>query len=254
MNYQKLFKRNIGFISEKEQKKLAQTSISIAGLGADGGLLAERLVRFGIGKFVLADPDAFEPSNTNRQFGANFKTFGKNKAKVIARELTLINPKIKITIFDKGVNKFNVSEFVKKSDIVVDEIEYLNHEISILLAQEARKQNKYLFMGANIGWGASIFCFSPKGMTLEKYFQYDPKTKKINLIRYVKKVPSYFNKNLLKKVISRKIPIPSLSSSVGLTSSLLTNEIILFIIKKRKPIIAPKFLFFDNLNLKLEKR
>lgn len=254
MNYQDLFERNIGFISKKEQKKLAQTSIGIAGLGADGGLLAERLARFGIGKFILADPEVFEPSNINRQFGANLKTLGKNKAEVIAKELKLINPKIKVTVFKNGINDANIKEFVTNSNIVVDEIEYSKPELSVLLAQEARCQNKYLFMGANIGWGASIFCFAPKGMSFEEYFQYNPETKEINLLRYVKKVPTYFNKKLLKGILSGKIPIPGLSSSVGLVASLLTNEIILFILKKRRSIIVPKFLYIDNLKLKLERR
>jgi len=254
MNCNDLFIRNIGFITKQEQKKLTQFSIGIAGLGADGGLLAERLVRFGIGKFVLADPEVFSPENINRQFGANFKSFNKNKAEVIAKELILINPRLKLIVFNEGINSSNVENFVKNSDVLVDEIEYSKPTISVLLAQETRRQNKYLFMGANVGWGASIFCFSPKGMTFESYFQYNPKTESVNLLRYVKKVPNYFDRKLLRNVLQGKIPIPGLSSSVGLVASLLTSEIVLFILKKRKPIIVPQFLFFDSLKRRAERR
>ena len=48
-----IFSRNIGLISEKGQELLADTCIAIAGVGGDGGLLAERLVRFGIGKLIM---------------------------------------------------------------------------------------------------------------------------------------------------------------------------------------------------------
>lgn len=252
--YEELFWRNLGFIDKQEQQKLSHFSIGIAGMGADGGLLAERLVRFGIGKIVLADPEVFEPSNINRQFAANIKNIKKNKAEVIAKELTLINPRLKVVVFNKGINKSNVSKFVKEVQIIVDEIEYLNPKLSVLLAQETRKQRKYLFMGANVGWGGSILCFSPKGMTFEKYFQYDPSTNNINLLQYVKKIPAYFDRQLIQKIIKREIVIPSLSSSVGLVTSLLSSEIILFIIGKKRPALAPRILFFDAFERKIEIR
>jgi tRNA A37 threonylcarbamoyladenosine dehydratase len=47
MDYTKMFRRNIGFLTEEDQKKVSQLSAGIAGAGGDGGLLAERLVRFG---------------------------------------------------------------------------------------------------------------------------------------------------------------------------------------------------------------
>ncbi len=252
--YEELFCRNIGFINKQEQQKLSRFSIGIAGMGADGGLLAERLVRFGIGKIVLADPEVFEPSNVNRQFAANIRNIKKNKAEVIAKELILINPRLEVVVFNKGVNRTNVGNFVREAEIIVDEIEYLNHELSVLLARETRKQYKYLFMGANIGWGGSILCFSPKEMSFEKYFQYDPLTKKINLLRYVKKIPEYFDRRLIQKIIKREIIIPSLASSVGLVTSLLSSEIILFILGKKRPISVPRILFFDAFERKIKIR
>lgn len=245
-----MFKRNIGFISIKEQKVLARTSIGIAGVGGDGGLLAERLTRFGIGKLVLADPENFEKNNINRQFGANIKTLGKNKAVVIGKEIKFINPDIELKIFKKGINRSNVKTFVKESDVIIDEVEYTNPEVSVLLAQEARKQNKYIFMGANIGWGASIFCFSPKGMTFEKYFQYDSDKNTINPLKYAHKIPSYFDKKMLQEVLNGEKSMPSISSSVALVAALISSQIILFVIGKRKPVMVPKFKYFDTYNLK----
>jgi len=254
MDYNETFSRNIGFITRSQQKSIKSLSVGIAGAGGDGGLLAERLTRFGIGKLVMAEPDTFELANCNRQFGANLKTCGHNKAEVIAKELKLINPKLKILIFKKGITESNVVDFVSNSDVIIDEIEYSKPSISAALAKEARRQHKYVFMGANIGWGASIFCFSPRGMTFEKYFKYDPKTDTIDPIRYVQKIPRYFDKKLLAKVLSGKIPMPSLSSSVGLVASFLSSQIIMFAITKKNKTVAPRFWFIDSWEMRIDKR
>lgn len=254
MSYKKMFSRNIGFLSEKEQGLLSQLSVGIAGAGGDGGLLAERLVRFGIGEIILADPEVFELNNINRQFGATPKTVGKNKARVIARELLKINPEIQIRIYTKGINLKNVEEFVASSDVIIDEVEFTVPSISVLLAREARKQKKYVFMGANVGWGASVFCFDPNGVTFEKYFQYNEKNNTINALKYVGKIPDYIPKNLVKDVLDGKKSMPSISSSVSLVASLVSSGIILFLAKKIKPITVPNKLFFDARQMTLTRR
>lgn len=252
--YKNYFGRNIGFLSQEDQDKIAGLSIGMAGAGGDGGLLSERLVRFGIGKIILADPDNFDESNINRQFASNAGTFGKNKACAVADELRLINPGLTAVVLEEGINEKNVEEFVRNSDIIIDEIEYSTPEISILLCREAKRQGKYVFMGANIGWGASVFCFSPEGISFEEYFEYDPDKKKINPYRYIGKIPEYFGDDLLPNVLDGKMAMPSLSSAVALVASFVSSEVILFFLDKKKPTVAPNFLFIDLFDLKIEKR
>ena len=247
------FSRNKGLISETEQEQLNQTTIAIVGAGGDGGLLAERLIRFGIGKLILTDPESFEPANINRQFAANQKNIGKNKAEAVADELLLINPNLEVIFYKEGITKENVIEIINAADIVIDEIEYSLPALSVMLHRETRKQNKYLFMGANIGWGASIFCFSPNGKTFEQHFEYNEADATINPLRYMKKKPDCIKDELLQSVLSGNIPMPSLSSSVGLVASVMANEIILFITGKRKPLIVPRFLFIDLFDLSIDK-
>jgi len=253
-SYDIAFSRNLGFLTKQDQKILRNLSIGIAGVGGDGGLLAERLARFGVGKLILVEPDVFETANLNRQFACNLKALNKNKAKVVAQELKLINPELEIVVYDKGINNNNIQDFVTQSDIIIDEIEYSLPKFSVMLAQEARKNNKYVFMGANIGWGASFFCFSPKGMTFEKYFSYNPKTQTIDPLKYIKDIPSYFDKKMLKNILQNKIAMPSLSSSVALVAAILSSQVILFATKKIKPLIVPNFLFIDSYLMILEKR
>lgn len=247
------FSRNKGLLSEADQEQIRTTTIAIAGAGGDGGLLAERLVRFGIGRLILADPETFEPANSNRQFAANQKNIGKNKAEAVANELLLMNPGLEVIFYEEGITKENVTEIINAADIVIDEIEYSLPVLSVMLHREARMQKKYVFMGANIGWGASIFCFSPDGETFEQHFEYQEEQATINPFRYMKKKPGYLNDELLQSVLSGIMPMPSLSSSVGLVASVMANEIILFITGKRNPVIVPQFLFIDLFDLTVDK-
>jgi molybdopterin/thiamine biosynthesis adenylyltransferase len=250
---QTFFSRNKGLISETEQDLIASTTIAVIGTGGDGGLLAERLVRFGIGKIILADPEIFEYSNINRQYASNQNTIGKNKAEMVARELMLINPGLEIKIYNEGITPENVTEIVSQADVLVDEIEYSLPSISVMLHREAARQSKYVFMGANIGWGASIFCFSPGGKKFEEHFEYNDEQKSINPLRYLKSKPAYLDTKTIDLVLSGQMCMPALSSSVSLVASVMASEIIYFITHKRKPLLVPEFIFIDLFDLTIDK-
>ena len=240
-----VFSRNLGLLSHSDQEKLAQTTVTIAGVGGDGGLLAERLVRIGIGHLILADPDVFESSNINRQFGANSLSIGQNKATAVGNELVRINPNLEITTYTKGITAQNVKVIAQASDVIVDEIEYRLPSISVMLHQTARKLHKPIFMGANIGWGASLYFFDPSGITFEKFFEYDVQSNAINPFAYFPERPSYINKELLADIISGKKEVPGVSSSVSLVASAITVDITLFITGKKVPVKVPDYRFID---------
>ena len=101
--YKLAFSRNIGFLTDSEQEKLRCSTVSIAGMGGVGGLLAERLVRLGIGKIKITDPGTFEGSNLNRQFGSSILNLGQNKAEVVLNQLKDINPQAQISYSANGI-------------------------------------------------------------------------------------------------------------------------------------------------------
>jgi tRNA A37 threonylcarbamoyladenosine dehydratase len=76
--------RNRGLISDVEQRRLAASTVLIAGVGGVGGRVAETMARVGIGHLIVTDPDQFAVSNLNRQAGCTRETLGRNKAVVIA--------------------------------------------------------------------------------------------------------------------------------------------------------------------------
>jgi molybdopterin/thiamine biosynthesis adenylyltransferase len=246
------FSRNIGLISPAEQERLSQATVVIAGTGTDGGLLAERLVRAGVGSLRLADPEVFEEANLNRQFGCDTTTLGQNKAVVVGRLVQQINPEAKVEIFEQGITEENVARFVEGSDIVVDEIEYHRFDLSLLLHREARKQGKPIYLAVNVGWGANLFIFSPSGMTLEEYIGLpanasldDARSFIIPPEKFSPNIPPYWSEELLKQIIHDEIPIPSVSPAAALEAALLAAAIVLKLAKDKDYGIVPRFTGID---------
>lgn len=247
------FVRNKGLLSQEDQIKLNETCVFIAGAGGDGGLLAERLVRFGLGKIILADPEVFEENNINRQFAASVSSLSRNKALVVSEELKKINPDLIVETYTEGLTETNVEKIVSTADLIVDEIEFTLPRISVLLHRECRRQGKHIFMGANIGWGASIFCFSPQGQSFEEMFEFNELNGTINPAKYMKQQPEYISNELLYDILESNESVPALSCSVGIVAGMVSAEIVLHLTGKRSPVIAPEFISFDMYNLLLQK-
>jgi len=134
-------RRNLGFLNNEEQDILENSTVSIAGVGGDGALLAVQLARMGVGSFRLADPDPFEVENINRQAVCSDSTIGVNKAVAVGDYIRSINPNAEISLYEDGITKRNVSEFVKGSDLLIDETEFTLHALAVMLAREAREES-----------------------------------------------------------------------------------------------------------------
>ena len=167
---QEEFIRNIGLLSEEEQKKIEKARVAVAGAGGVGGVHLLTLARLGVGRFTLADPDTFEPVNVNRQFGATTSTFGRNKAVVLEEMLRDINPRAEISVFQEGISGKNVKAFLEDADIFVDGIDFFEVDARRLIFNTAREKGMYAMTSAPLGFGATLQVFSPSGMTFDRYF------------------------------------------------------------------------------------
>jgi len=250
--YEELFQRNIGIVSEKEQNTIKNSTIVIAGVGGDGGLIAETMARAGVGNIKVADPEVFEKSNVNRQNGCNTTTFGRNKADVIGEIVKKINPFCKVEVFNKGINQKNVSEFLSGADILIDESEFTKHEIAVMLAREARKNKIPLITGFNIGFGAFVFSFPPEGITFEKYLGLSSNmqiseiaSQEVAIHKWCPWLPKYGDEKTLRDIEANKIPVPGISPSVSLVSAIVVTETLMFILGKKKLIPMPRYIWVD---------
>ena len=102
-SYEQAFARHLGLIAPDEQARLRRARVAILGMGGVGGIHLVTLARLGIGSFRIADPDGFELANFNRQYGANMRTLGRNKAEVMAEEARAINPELDLRVFAEAV-------------------------------------------------------------------------------------------------------------------------------------------------------
>lgn len=131
--------RNIGFVSEAEQRRLHAAAVFVCGTGGMGGAAIQALARAGIGHLILADIDRFELSNLNRQVFCYADTIGRPKAEA-TRDLCLkINPQLDITVFGPEWVE-QVEALISGADVVINGTDDLG--ASLLLYRTARRHGK----------------------------------------------------------------------------------------------------------------
>ncbi len=260
--YKEMFSRNIGIFTEKEQQKLKDTTIAIAGAGGVGGLLAERLIRLGIGNIKLTDNGTFEESNLNRQYGATILSLDTYKAETVCADLRKINPEANITFDNSGVtSEKKANEFADGCDLVIDEMDYGAWKESILLQRAARKRGVYYLFSGAIGFGALLANFDPQGITLEEYNKLPPDVdldnigeQAVSTERVMPVTPSYtaaaMSMDMIQAIIAGRMPVPTCSVGVGLASILAASEAVNIIIKRKEIVKAPEYIYIDLLDKK----
>ncbi len=257
--YKSIFSRNIGFFTEPEQEKLRRSTVAIAGMGGIGGLLAERLIRLGIGQLKILDPGSFEDSNLNRQFGSSMLNLGQNKAETVFMHIKGINPEAEIQYSNTGIRTQNdATLLVSGCDLVVDAMDFGLFKEAIYLQRAARRRGGYYIFASAIGFGALVVVFDPDGLTLEEYNKLPPDIDlenggepEIPLERIFPVLPSYLvsssveAEEMIRKILAGERPAPTNSIGVGLASILVANETVNTILRKREIASAPRYTYID---------
>jgi len=254
------YQRNYGFWNETEQELLSKAKVAIAGAGGDGFQLGYKLAMMGVRNFSIADPETFEPENSNRVFGATYGNSGKNKAEVFKEMVNDIRPDASVNIYTDGVNKDNIKEFMHGASLVLDESELTKLEIGTMIARTAREQNIPNLLVMNIGFAAIATSFRsnngktfedimgiPKNMPLDEVADM-----KVDFSRCLPYVPKYGDINTL-IAVNDGAPLPSISQGVDIASAIGTTEAFLHITQgsnnhRRQPTWAPKFRYMDSYN------
>ena len=89
-----LFDRNVRAFGNPIQRTLSDLTVGIAGCGGTGSAVAEQLVRLGIRRLLLFDPDILSASNVTRVYGSSFEDVGIAKVEVLAKHLRRIAPDV----------------------------------------------------------------------------------------------------------------------------------------------------------------
>jgi hypothetical protein len=221
-----------------------------------------------VGKFVISDPDSFDHSNINRQYGATVDTVGRKKASVMKEIAQAINPTSEVRILEGGLKEDNIEDFLEGCDLVLDSLDVYTFAELVKLYQTARRKKLYVLKAIPLGFGATLLVFSPTGMSFFEYFGIDDpdkidvaeilgdsnKTKRF----YEAFLNGYSPSKLYQKYLDADVfnpfsetgdltfkPFPSFCPSVHLCSDLVTTEAVFIYLGKRPPVVVPKCIQLD---------
>ncbi|WP_153110319.1 ThiF family adenylyltransferase [Propionivibrio limicola] len=169
-DYDGAFSRNIGWVTEAEQKRLRDARVAVGGLGGVGGIHLLTLARLGIGKFSIADFDVFDIVNFNRQVGASVSTLGRPKIDVLADMARDINPTLELRPFPAGITAETLDAFLEDADVYVDGLDYFAFEARRMTFSACEKKGIPVVTAAPLGLGTALLAFAPGGMPFEDYF------------------------------------------------------------------------------------
>lgn len=129
-------------IGEAGQRKLLDAHVTLCGCGALGTVIANALVRSGVGHVRIVDRDFIETHNLQRQVLFDEHDVAENlpKAEAAARKLAAINSTVYVEPIVTDIDRTNIEELTRDADLVLDgtdnfEIRYLINDVSVKLGK-----------------------------------------------------------------------------------------------------------------------
>src|SRR5713226_8429016 len=138
-------------IGEAGQRRLLNSHVTLCGCGALGTVLANALIRGGVGHLRLVDRDFIETNNLQRQVLFDEHDVAENlpKAEAAARKLGAINSSVYVEPVVTDIDRTNIIELVEAADLILDGTD--NFEIRYLINDVAVKLGKPWIYGGCIG-------------------------------------------------------------------------------------------------------
>ncbi len=113
-----VFDRNIRAFGPAIQATVSDLTIGIAGAGGTGSAVAEQLVRLGVRKLILIDPDMLSASNTTRVYGSTLADVGRPKVEVLKDHLKRIAPDLDCRTIQSTVSMEAAARELTACDVV----------------------------------------------------------------------------------------------------------------------------------------
>ncbi len=145
-------------IGQEGQQRLADSRVVLIGCGALGTVLADTLVRAGVGFLRICDRDFIELDNLQRQVLFDESDLAANlpKAQAAAARLSRINSGVTIEPVVTDVNHGNIAQLAERADLLLDGTD--NFETRFLINDLAVKTDRPWVYGAVVG--ATGLCMS----------------------------------------------------------------------------------------------
>jgi molybdopterin/thiamine biosynthesis adenylyltransferase len=246
-DYTEAFCRNIGLLTEEEQKQLRTFTIAIPGMGGVGGAHLVSLVRQGFEKFKIADLDTFELKNMNRQYGACMDTLAQPKAEVMNKQVLGINPHCHVDVFDAGITTENIATFLNGVDLCVDALDAFTIDERRMFFMEAWKRKIPVITAAPIGFGTAFLIFMPEGPSFDAYFAiHDSLSYEEKLIAFFAGLaPKLLQRSYMSRVSLSEKRGPSSVGAVNLCAGVVAITAVKILLKKGKVRAVPYYHQYD---------
>ena len=125
-------------VGEEGQRRLKHAQLVLIGCGALGSMLANLLVRAGIGALRIIDRDFIELKNLQRQMLFDERDISENmpKAEAAARTLRRVNSGVEIDAVVDDVNPGNIERHCENVELILDgtdnlETRYLINDVAV---------------------------------------------------------------------------------------------------------------------------
>lgn len=129
-------------IGKAGQENLLAARVTLCGCGALGTVLANTLVRAGVGFVRVVDRDFVEPSNLQRQVLFDESDVRDNlpKAEAAAVKLRQINSAVTVEPVVADIDRTNVEDLCRDADLILDgsdnfEVRYLINDVAVKLGK-----------------------------------------------------------------------------------------------------------------------
>jgi molybdopterin/thiamine biosynthesis adenylyltransferase len=162
-------------IGEKGQQRLLDSRVAIVGMGALGTVLANHMVRAGIGFVRIIDRDFVEASNLQRQMLYTEQHAAEAMPKAVAAKdvLTQVNSSITIEAHVVDLHAHNAESLLSDVDLILDGTD--NFTVRYLLNDVAVKHGiPWIYGGAVASRGVMLPIIPGEGPCLRCLFPHAP--------------------------------------------------------------------------------
>lgn len=131
------FARQVLLFGNVGQRRLAELTVAVVGVGGGGSLIVQILAHLGVGHLMLLDHDVVKRLNLSRIVGANASDIGRSKVEVLAQLARSINPEIDVRAYVADVTFVQDAQLLCGADVVflATDTAFARHAVNLVCHQ-----------------------------------------------------------------------------------------------------------------------
>ncbi|MEP6879524.1 MAG: ThiF family adenylyltransferase, partial [Nitrosospira sp.] len=154
-------------------------------------------------------------------------------------------------LFDTGIRPENIEHFLDNVDIVIDSLDFYCFKERFLLYATAREKGLWVITAPPLGFGFTLLCFNPKGMTFEEYFNFNSEDSEFDLsVSLLAGITpeAYMFKYLSQSGIDLdNHQLPSVSPAPFIIAGVTATHVCNILLRKVNPVSVPTVIQYDAL-------